>query len=830
MSNIVSRMFVSLGLKNNGFKAGLKSSEKQAKGFGSSMKKIGTAIGGYFAFTAVIAGVKKAIQTNIKFEKSLSTLRSLTGVTKDELKFYGSEAKRMGETTTQTASQVADAFTLIGSKKPELLQSKEALTAVTEQAIILAEAANIDVVQAATALTGSLNQMGKGAESANEFINILAAGSKFGAGNISFLNAAIEKAGGTANAVKLEFAGLVAGIETIAPKIAEPTTAGLQFRQVLVKLAKDSAKYGTGAEGLSKQLHALQGEQLSVNELTNRFGILNINAAKALIDGAASFDDYLSKVKDTNTALEQQAINIDNLDGDLKQLSSSWEGLILKLQSAQGAMRDVAQAGTAMIRSLTGADIGLFGEGRAANAFKGIEEGIKNSGKDTERALNIELENLENEYTKSLKKLEQLSKSDFIGQGLLFAASDIVTGGRAIANRLKDAQVEVDTNIKLREKLNSRLRELANKRISEEEVRILGLFNIESKSVKELEALRAGKTKGMIALIDTEILKRGEASSSEIRNIKTVKAEIEGYQDVVKTATGEDLAFSNQKITALKEELKFLKEIKFIKGVDNFASKGITKPDALMSSTRSPVSLPNQKDIDLLKSQLSDLRINLLLAVDESSKAAFKSQISAFESKLIAEETGFEIPVKLTTSGTLAESDVFKATQTNLQNSLLGTQDQLMQTQTALSAYGSVMGSVGQITATMGDSTIATFANVAAQVISSVAQMIPALFSQSIGGAVAAGSSLPFPANLAAIAAGVAGVVSAFSGIGGGSASAGSSVTSIDTRGFSSPMVDGSTRRTADSQAVNINLEGEFKLGAKDAALLVKQGNKQIQR
>jgi len=161
---------------------------------------------------------------------------------------------------------------------------------------------------------------------------------------------------------------------------------------------------------------------------------------------------------------------------------------------------------------------------------------------------------------------------------------------------------------------------------------------------------------------------------------------------------------------------------------------------------------------------------------------------------------------------------------------LLGTQQQVLMTQNAMSAYGSVMGSVGQIATAMGDSTIATFANVASQVLSSVAQMIPALFSQSVGSAVASGAALPFPANLAAIASGVAGVVSAFSGIGGGSASSGGSVTSINTRQFGGPDTNNTSRRTANTQAQNINVEVTGTIKGKDIALANNQGQKQLKR
>ncbi|MEG0796686.1 MAG: hypothetical protein RR397_09325 [Odoribacter sp.] len=51
------------------------------------------------------------------------------------------------------------------------------MASVTKNAIVLAEAAGIEVPDAAKALTGALNQMGVGANKAEEYINILAAAS-----------------------------------------------------------------------------------------------------------------------------------------------------------------------------------------------------------------------------------------------------------------------------------------------------------------------------------------------------------------------------------------------------------------------------------------------------------------------------------------------------------------------------------------------------------------------------------------------------------------------------------------------------------------------------
>ena len=150
-----------------------------------------------------------------------------------------------------------------------------------------------------------------------------------------------------------------------------------------------------------------------------------------------------------------------------------------------------------------------------------------------------------------------------------------------------------------------------------------------------------------------------------------------------------------------------------------------------------------------------------------------------------------------------------------------------MRAQNAASAYGSILGSVGQIAQASGDTQMASILNVAATTIQAVATMIPALFSQATSSAVASGAALPFPANIAAIATGVAAVASAFSGIGGGGGGGGATRTSIDTRSFQSPT----TNRTASAvsqQTVKIEVEG--RIDNKTIALSNKKGTKELQR
>ena len=143
------------------------------------------------AAAAAIGGVVTSVISNqVKFEKSMDNFQAILGVSAREMEYFSQEAIRMGSTTTQTASQVAEAYTMIAARLPQLLKSKEGLVQVTEAAIILAEAAGITVDEAGKALADSINQTGASAYEASRYINVLAAGSRNGAGDITYLNTA----------------------------------------------------------------------------------------------------------------------------------------------------------------------------------------------------------------------------------------------------------------------------------------------------------------------------------------------------------------------------------------------------------------------------------------------------------------------------------------------------------------------------------------------------------------------------------------------------------------------------------------------------------------
>lgn len=95
----------------------------------------------------------------------------------------------------QSATDIMDAFKLVGSAKPELLSNKEALAAVTEQTLILASASGMTLRNAVDAVTLSLNQYGDGADQAARYANVMAAGSKYGSAAVESVTKSIKSSG-----------------------------------------------------------------------------------------------------------------------------------------------------------------------------------------------------------------------------------------------------------------------------------------------------------------------------------------------------------------------------------------------------------------------------------------------------------------------------------------------------------------------------------------------------------------------------------------------------------------------------------------------------------
>ena len=312
---------------------------------------IGTAAA---AFDVLKGAIMDNIETASNFEASVSRITSLTGASSETIDSLKRSAMELGATTTQSASEVMEAFGMIGSKSPSLLGDADALAEVTKNCIMLSEAANMDLGTAATAVTGILNQFGIEANRSAEIVNLLAAASQQGAGDVGYLNTAIVNCGSVAGTLGISVNQVVAVLEQLAQSGVDASSAGNQLKNIMLKLESSSDNnLKPSVVGLTTALQNLGDEHLSTTDLTKKFGTENVAAALTLIKTAENAKKLTQSITGTNTAEEQQKTNNDNLQGSLKNLSSKWEAFNLAINEGNGLIRSCVDVTADLVGWLT---------------------------------------------------------------------------------------------------------------------------------------------------------------------------------------------------------------------------------------------------------------------------------------------------------------------------------------------------------------------------------------------------------------------------------------------------------------------------------------------
>ena len=283
--------------------------------------------GAIAAITGVAMELNKFRKQAAEKEDAAANLKALTGLDDANIAWLTKQAEILSTTmeksglrVRKSATEILEAYMLVGSKKPELLQDKEALNAVTIEAMRLAEAAKMELKDAVEGLTLAMNQYGASADEASRYVNVLAAGSKYGAVGVATQTESIVKAGVAASTAKVPIEQLVGVLETLGEKGIESSIAGTQLKTVFLKLESGAEDTRPSVVGLQTALERLAAKNLDVTEMTKMFGLESITTAKALIDSADKVKYYTDAVTGTNVATEQAAINSDTTAARMAQV------------------------------------------------------------------------------------------------------------------------------------------------------------------------------------------------------------------------------------------------------------------------------------------------------------------------------------------------------------------------------------------------------------------------------------------------------------------------------------------------------------------------------
>lgn len=307
---------------------------------GSSFQNLADGFNKYFGLitaatatlTGLIMGFRKVIDIANEFGASVANLSSLTGLVGDDLQWLSDQAKKValegteaGIKVTAGAQAIVDAYTLMGSAKPELLKNKEALDLVTQSALTLAEAARMKAVDAVEALANTMNQFSAPAKEAARYMNALAAGSKEGSAEVPDVSESMTKFGAAAAAANISIEESVGLIETLAEKGLKGARAGTQIKTALLKMQIGADDTNPAIVGVQVALDNLRAKSLSAAEMVKFFGLESYVAAQILVSNSPRVKFFTDSVMNTGIAMQQAAINTDTNSAALQRAKNRME-------------------------------------------------------------------------------------------------------------------------------------------------------------------------------------------------------------------------------------------------------------------------------------------------------------------------------------------------------------------------------------------------------------------------------------------------------------------------------------------------------------------------
>ena len=303
----------------------------------------GGATGAGLAIAALGKGLWSASGPAREFEKTMSSVQAIMQPTKDEFVSLGDEAKRLGATTSFTATQSAEAYVKLGQAG---LTASESLGAL-EPTLNAAAAGGLSLASAADIGTNIMSGMGLEVTDLDHVMDALAKTSTSTNTDITGLGNAFKYGGAVAKSSGLTFDETTAILGALADAGLKGSSAGTALSNALIKMQKpgEKAKRIMDAANLTfvdtdGKLRPLPDiiDDVAVAGLTTAekielFGQRGLRAMSALDEkGSAELRSLTGAITNSDGAAKAMADTmLNNVGGSVTKFQSAIEGLQIAL-------------------------------------------------------------------------------------------------------------------------------------------------------------------------------------------------------------------------------------------------------------------------------------------------------------------------------------------------------------------------------------------------------------------------------------------------------------------------------------------------------------------
>ncbi|WP_425154846.1 phage tail tape measure protein [Candidatus Palauibacter sp.] len=293
------------------------------------------------------AGVGLAVRAFTRFGETMARVRGVSGATADQFRELQQQALNLGRVTRFSATQAAEGQLFLARAGFEVGQVYAALPGTLR----LAQAASIEVGQAADIVTNALSAFGEAADQTGRFVDVLAKTTTSANTDMVQLADALKLVAPVSRALGVSMETTSAAIGVLSDAGLQATLAGTGLRKVMFDLQSPTAKTGAILSDLGLTAADVSIQQNGLIDVLQRLADAGINATQVIeIFGARGAPAFLNLaaaiprlrelerglLDSAGAAANLQRIMDDTLDGAFRRLISAAEGFGIALTQTSG--------------------------------------------------------------------------------------------------------------------------------------------------------------------------------------------------------------------------------------------------------------------------------------------------------------------------------------------------------------------------------------------------------------------------------------------------------------------------------------------------------------
>jgi TP901 family phage tail tape measure protein len=325
----------------------------------STLKRFGAALGITGGIIALGNAIRNAGATVAEFEQRQTSLAAILGKTREETASLTADAEKFGATTFFTASQVSE----LQIELAKLGFTLDQISGATAGALSLAAAFGTDLANAAKVTAGTIRGFNLAAEESARVADVIASAYSNSAIDLEKFEVAVSKVAPIAQSLNIDLETTTAVLGQLVNANFDASTAGTQFRNILLKLsdgtsdlAKEVGFTVKSSEDLIDAFDVLNEKGLDVADTQRLIDVRSVALLQNLIDNTEAVKDLAVEFDNAGGVAERIANQqLETLSGKTTLLKSAWDGFIISLDNGNGVLSETIKKlldyGTAILNA-----------------------------------------------------------------------------------------------------------------------------------------------------------------------------------------------------------------------------------------------------------------------------------------------------------------------------------------------------------------------------------------------------------------------------------------------------------------------------------------------